>query len=282
MDRKAVRRRIAASRFARAAALPMRISQVSKFNARNIERSLHWLLTSREHTNYTYDLEERNIDYLAWWCAEITNTNVEQCAQWIMELESDDDLRSRITALTNSAERRGLSDSTQKFGRRAGWYCLVRALKPKHVVETGTDKGLGSLVLARALERNSRGRLTTIDINQDSGYMLRNLAGTPEVTRLIGDSIQLIQSQVGPVDFFIHDSDHSYEHEFSEFRAIEPLLTSNAIVLSDNSELTSALSDFAMLRKWHFSYFAESPANHWYPGGGIGAAWAGFPNEVSQ
>ena len=34
------------------------------------------------------------------------------------------------------------------YGRRLGWYALVRALKPRTVVETGADKGLGSCVLA--------------------------------------------------------------------------------------------------------------------------------------
>ncbi len=76
-----------------------------------------------------------------------------------------------------------LADTHAKYGRRIGWYALVRALKPKNVVETGTDKGLGTLVIAAALMRNGTGRLTSIDINPAAGYLLSGPYA--EVTDLI-------------------------------------------------------------------------------------------------
>ena len=71
-----------------------------------------------------------------------------------------------------------------------GWYALVRALKPAHVVETGTDKGLGTVVLAAALRRNNRGQVTTIDTNPDSGYLIQGVY-QPFVNRRMGDSLSV-------------------------------------------------------------------------------------------
>jgi predicted O-methyltransferase YrrM len=45
-------------------------------------------------------------------------------------------------------------DVVVEFGRRLGWYILVRSQKPRIIVETGVDHGVGSLVLTSALLRN--------------------------------------------------------------------------------------------------------------------------------
>lgn len=271
MDSVRLRRKLAASRWARVAAFPVRAGQVTRFNALNIAASTKWLFTSREHTNYTYHLTSKNLDYLAWWCSVVSGTSIAKCRTWIDEINTDDELKTRIARSTSKALRRGLSDDVPRFGRRAGWYCLVRATEPEHVVETGTDKGIGSLVLARALERNGHGRLTTIDINEDSGYMLAE-APAGLISRRIGDSVSIIR-ELEDINLFLHDSDHSHVHEAAEFEAVSPCLAPGALVLSDNSELTSALSDWAGTTNRRFLYFAEEPLDHWYPGGGIGASW---------
>ena len=36
-----------------------------------------------------------------------------------------------------------------------GWYSLIRATRPKIVIETGVDRGLGTAVIAAALKRNA-------------------------------------------------------------------------------------------------------------------------------
>jgi predicted O-methyltransferase YrrM len=55
------------------------------------------------------------------------------------------------------------------LGRRVAWYALIRIYKPKVIVETGTDKGIGSLVIQKALEKNGYGTLYTLDIDRYSG-----------------------------------------------------------------------------------------------------------------
>jgi hypothetical protein len=39
------------------------------------------------------------------------------------------------------------------------------------------------------------------------------------------------------------------------------------------------LSDFAARTRRRFLFFKEQPANHWWPGDGIGAAWSQADNE---
>lgn len=202
----------------------------------------------------------------------VTGASAKECSAWIAEALSDEDLKKHVRTAVDRSDRRGLADLDVRIGRRAGWYAVIRALRPEHVIETGTDKGLGSVVIAAALLRNGRGRLTTMDINPVAGYFISGRYS--EVTSLvIGDSIARLNSLPHDIGLFIHDSDHSAEHEKRELEAVEPALISDARVLSDNSHATDSLLDWAELTGRRFLYFQERPESHWYPGAGIGAAW---------
>lgn len=187
------------------------------------------------------------------------------------EIERDEALRSHIRSATQSSDLRHLADLEPRYGRRIGWYAFVRALRPEHVVETGTDKGLGSCVLAAALLANGSGRLTTIDINDSSGYLITGAYA--EVTdRVINDALRVLPN-LHNVGLFLHDSDHTQDHEENEFKAVSPGLAPGGFVLSDNSHCSERLPKWAEDTGRHFAFFREDPAKHWYPGGGIGAAW---------
>ncbi len=267
-----LKKRLAESRLAPAAVFPGRAKLVAKHNAAEVRESARWLVRSREHTNFTYDLTPRNREHLAWWVSAVSGVDVADARGYIRELDEDADLRSHIETGTANSPRRRVANSEVLYGRRAGWYALTRALRPAHVMETGTDKGLGTCVFAAAILRNGEGRLTTLDINPNSGYLLTGKYA--EVTeRLIGDSVAQIRAGSEPVDLFIHDSWHSYEHELAEFEAVAPRLAEPALVLSDNAEVTDALVDWSNARGRRFLYFGEEPVDHWFPGGGIGASY---------
>jgi predicted O-methyltransferase YrrM len=274
MDVVALRRRVARTRLAPLAAFPVRLSSVVRHNARTAGRSARWLVGSREHTNYTYDLTPRNLEHLAWWVALVTGEPVDRARGWIAEANEDTDLRAHVRETTARASRRGLADTTVRYGRRLGWYALVRAVRPERVIETGTDKGLGSVVLAAALLRNGSGRLSTLDVNPESGYLISGRYAEV-VDRVIGDSVETLAAGREPVDVFLHDSLHTFEYETAEFTAVQPRLSAGALVLSDNAHESDALAAWAERTGRQFSFFAEQPAGHWYPGDGIGAAW--FP-----
>jgi predicted O-methyltransferase YrrM len=272
-----LRRAIARTRFARLAAFPTRTARVARHDARVIGASVRWLFTSREHHNYTYDLTPLNRTHLAWYVAQLCDAPVAAVRDWFAELEGDEALRRHIEAATAASSRRGIADRIVRYGRRIGWYAIVRARKPAHVVETGTDKGLGTCVLAAALLRNAaeghQGRVSSMDINPDAGYLVAAEPWSTVADLVAGDSVASIRALTTPVDLFLHDSDHSAAHERAELEAVEAKLAPGGLLLSDNVTSTNVLPGYAEATGRRFLAFTERPARHWYAGDGIGAAW---------
>jgi Methyltransferase domain len=268
-----LRSRIATSSLARGAAVPLRTMMVARYDARVIGRSIDWLVRSRETTNFTYDLASLNRDQLGWFVSTITGADIGQVRVWMQELEDDKALAGHLTKGMSSNPRRGICAREPRWARRLGWYAIVRAVQPDHVVETGTHLGLGSCAIAAALLRNGRGRLTTIDIDPNAGYLI----GGPWADVIecrTGSSVKQL-AELADVDIFLHDSLHTYEYETAELAAVELNLRPDAIILSDNAHESSALSDWAERSGRQYLFFKEQPLGHWWPGDGIGAAWRG-------
>jgi predicted O-methyltransferase YrrM len=272
-----LRRAVSRSRIAPLATFPQRAARVLRHDAGVVAASARWLVTSREHHNYTYDLTALNRDHLAWFVAMICDTPVPVIRDYLAEIAADDALRTHIRTTTASAARRGLADRQVRYARRVGWYAIVRARKPAHVVETGVDKGLGTSVLAAAVLRNIEeghpGRVTAIDINPEAGYLVRTGVWSTVVDLVYADSVATLAGLDRPVDMFLHDSDHSVEHERREFATVETHLSPGALLLTDNVTKTPVLSEYAEKTGRRFLAFTERPAGHWYPGDGIGAAY---------
>ncbi|MET7951339.1 class I SAM-dependent methyltransferase [Micromonospora sp. NPDC005324] len=277
MDATQLRRAIARTPLAPVAAFPKRLARVARHDAKVLRASARWLVTSREHHNYTYELTKLSRHHLTWFVSVVCDIPVQQVRGYVAEIESDDVLRHHIEQATATAARRGLADKNVRYARRVGWYAIVRATRPTHIVETGVDKGLGTCVLASALLRNAQeghpGRVTSLDINPEAGYLARVAPWSEVVDLVIGDSIASIGALDRPVDLFLHDSDHSRAHEKREFDAVEPKLAPGAILLTDNVTSTNVLAEQAERTGRRFLAYRESPANHWYPGDGIGVAW---------
>jgi hypothetical protein len=235
-----------------------------------------WLVTSREDTNYTYDLDPLYEQYLAAFVAVVAGCPTAEVLGYFRELHEDAALRRHVRAVTEAHPEGAFADAEARYGRRLGWYALVRATKPRVVVETGVDKGLGSVVLCAALLRNraegAPGAYYGTDINPQAGYLLQGpYAETGRI--LYGDSLASLEALEGPVDLLINDSDHSADYEGREYAVVAPKLSERAVVLGDNAHVTDELYRFARRTGRHFLFFHEQPYKHWYPGGGIGAAF---------
>ncbi|BCJ58241.1 O-methyltransferase [Micromonospora endophytica] len=277
VDAVKLRRALARTRLAPVAAFPKRLATVARHDAKVLRVSARWLVGSREHHNYTYDLTKLSRSHLCWFVSVVCDLPVAQVRAYLAEIESDDELRRHVTSATASAARRGLADKQVRYARRVGWYAIVRARKPRHIVETGVDKGLGSCVLAAALLRNAAeghpGRVSSIDINPEAGYLARTAPWSDVIDLVIGDSVESIEALDRPVDLFLHDSDHSGKYERREFEAVEAKLAPGAMLLTDNVTHTNVLAKHAEGTGRRFLAYRETPANHWYPGDGIGVAW---------
>lgn len=251
--------------------------RVAKHDARVLGTSARWLFTSREHHNYTYDLTKISREHLAWFVATGCEVPVARVREYFAEIEGDDGLRRHIEDALAASPRRGLADREVRYARRIGWYAIVRARKPAHVVETGVDKGLGTVVLAAALLRNAGegqpGRLTSLDINPEAGYLAAAAPWNAVIDLVIGDSLASIAALDRPVDLFLHDSDHHVVHERREFGAIEKHLAPGAMLMTDNVTMTNVLAEHAERTGRRFLAYRETPADHWFPGDGIGLAW---------
>jgi len=235
-----------------------------------------WLVTSKETANFTYDLEERNQRYLASMIADVMGARFGDVMGYIREIETDQGLRAHIAAATARSDRAFMADKEVRFGRRIGWYAIARLTKPKVVVETGVDKGLGSCVLTSALRLNGKeghpGRYIGIDINPKAGYLLSGeYADYGSI--VYGDSVESLRKLDERVDLYVNDSDHSAEYEALEYRTIATKLADRAIVLGDNSHVTDKLLEFSLAHGRNFVFFQERPRDHWYPGAGIGISY---------
>jgi hypothetical protein len=251
-------------------------SYVARYYWPRLRVGLSWLWQSRETSNFTYDLTPRNELHLAQLLTLITGCSPQQISTYFDELRHDVSLRNAIVDCVKRLDWQGGYDPVARYGRRIGWYALVRATKPKVVIETGVEKGMGAMVLCAALLRNleegAAGRYYGTDIDHGAGMLFcEPYRSMGEI--LYGDSIESLSSLQETIDIFINDSDHSADYEGREYRVIAPKLTERAIIVGDNAHVTDELLKFSNESGRKFLFFREEPANHWYLGAGIGLSF---------
>ncbi len=271
--------------FGRLALIPVRLAWGLTHPLRQAGQVVRWAFQSKEYYNHSYHLTRLNRDYLVSYIAVVSGHPEAVIDQYVRELEQDETLREQLRDLTRRSRDRHNCDVEPRYGRRLGWYALVRATRPRVVVETGVDRGLGTAVLAAAMKRNADdgfpGLVHATDIVPECGHLL----GEPgkRFCRIhLGDSVETLKRFTEPVDLFLHDSDHREEYEWAEFLAIEPRLHAGSIVMSDNSQQSPKLREFARRLNRPFLYFQDQPAGHWWPGDGIGAAFVPGVKTVFQ
>lgn len=122
-------------------------------------------------------------------------------------------------------------------------HSLVLAFKPMRVLETGTGKGLSTIALAAALQRNGSGHLWTLENNtgamQQAESSLQSLETdlSPYVSFVAADSLAYLEAlQGGPFDFVFYDSLISLRHREFQLMLERSLLSAQALcVFHDTS-----------------------------------------------
>jgi predicted O-methyltransferase YrrM len=133
-------------------------------------------------------------------------------------------------------------------------YMAIRALQPEIVVETGVANGVSSAHILLALQKNGRGALHSVGLNDPHYLPVGKPLGwiVPESLKsrwnlLIGDSRGLLPSllaKLGTIDVFIHDSLHTYDHMLWEYRTAFPYLRPGGLLFSDDAAWNSAFPEF--------------------------------------
>ncbi len=241
-----------------------------------LKKVIDWCIYSRERENYTYELTQANIAHLISWVKIILSCSYEQANTWINEIINNTALKTYYRSYISQLDTKYF-DLDLRYGRRMGWYSLVRGLKPKLVVETGVHLGIGSCVISAALEKNMQegfpGKYIGIDNNPYAGALFLNSPYKHIGEIIIGDSLEILRTIDCKIDLFISDSDHSLSHEAKEYKLVSSKLSSNSMILSDNAGGNTNLLDFANETNRDFLYFKEIPLNHMHKGAGIGVAW---------
>lgn len=148
-------------------------------------------------------------------------------------------------------------------------YKIIRENSPDTVVETGVCNGVSTYAVLRALEEESKGNLTSIDLpekvdeqdiehwsgkggavippGKESGWIipdnLRNRWSFIE-----GDSnfrLPEVLEDKENIDIFIHDSEHSYQTMMLEFCIAWKKLKEGGLLICDDWTWNSAFRDFA-------------------------------------
>ena len=143
---------------------------------------------------------------------------------------------------------RGVGDPMGRTDRLT-LYAAIRSSRPSVVVETGTAAGASAVYILTALERNQRGRLISVDASGERENVGRLI---PDELRnrlqlLSGDSLVLLPSVTESgttVDFFVHDSLHTYTHMMAEYEWAYSNAGSRCVLCSHDILMTNAWPHF--------------------------------------
>jgi predicted O-methyltransferase YrrM len=127
-------------------------------------------------------------------------------------------------------------------------YLLVRASRPQIAVDTGVLYGASTAHILAAMADNGSGELHSIDIGRDPREPPHEFFIPPHLQSrwelIIGDSrekLPRLLRRCGNLDFFYHDSLHTWEHMLWEYGTALPYLTERGLLASDDVENAPSL-----------------------------------------
>lgn len=148
-------------------------------------------------------------------------------------------------------------DDSASEGEKMLLYWLIRELKPKVVIETGTHKGLATLYMAHALVDNGQGHITTYDPFEwnQLGNFAKFLELMPYITYKQLPGKDMTEQQI---DFAFIDGFHGFKDVFDEIRVLMPRLAKNAIVIfhdcwpteTGGIDVNGAIESFGLKNVW--------------------------------
>lgn len=134
-------------------------------------------------------------------------------------------------------------------------YGIVRAIKPKYCIETGTHKGLSSCYIGQALQDNGFGLLETcdpVDLMQDAAIASAGLSDRVKFHMRRGVDMHV----AAPIEFLFIDGFHGKTDVMDEFVYFRPLLSENAIVVFHDCDLVEhcgvnqAITELDLMTVW--------------------------------
>jgi predicted O-methyltransferase YrrM len=127
-------------------------------------------------------------------------------------------------------------------------YVIVRAAKPRNVIETGVLYGASSGHILAALAKNGEGTLHSIELGRElrepphDFFVPSDLKGRWNL--ILGDSrreLPELVSRLPAVDLFHHDSLHTFDHMTWEFETVFPYLAQGGVLSSHDVAIAHSL-----------------------------------------
>lgn len=151
-----------------------------------------------------------------------------------------------------------------------GLFALVRERRPKVLVETGVCNGVSTAVLLAALARNAEGHLYSLDLPEHTetsyppgsfwegklgavvprgrppGWLVPECLRSRWTLRLgrSQEALPPLLAELGDIDFFLHDSEHSFECMSFEYRLAWRHLRPGGVLVSDDTTWNTAFAEF--------------------------------------
>jgi hypothetical protein len=186
---------------------------------------------------------------------EVTDCRARKIRRFLDEPFDDAEFAQHIRQTRDLHGRASISTADLYAKKVLIQYAIVRALKPELVVETGIANGVSSSYLLLAMEKNRKGHLHSIEVD-DSHVLLEGRGPgwiVPEPLRIrwsihMGPSELILPNllKVLPLlDIFVHDSLHTYAHMMLEFETAFPRLKPGGILLADDAMWNAAFPTFA-------------------------------------
>ena len=150
-------------------------------------------------------------------------------------------------------------------------YVMTRLIQPKVVIETGVAAGVSSAFILKALADNGLGILYSIDVPQkyytpppELSARFINPKTEPLTEEQVGfavpkdikdiwvlklgkssDILHGLLKEVGNINMFLHESEHSYRNMMFEFTTAWDFLTSPGLLVSHDISWNNSLYDFS-------------------------------------
>ena len=146
-------------------------------------------------------------------------------------------------------------------------YIMTRVLKPEIVIETGVFEGYSSFSILSAMEKNNKGFLYSIDLpspflppGKQPGWIVPEHLRKQWNLRLgkSSDLLPRLLEDVKKVDIFLHDSEHSYENMYWEYKTAWGYIRKGGLLLSHDVSQNAAFKDFAKHASEGYHYMLKN------------------------
>lgn len=148
------------------------------------------------------------------------------------------------------------NDDSAAEGERMLLYWLIRELKPKTVIETGTHRGLTALYMAHALYDNRQGHLVTCDPNAEY-KQVNYFKMFPELMPyLTYQPVKGKDLDVQGIDFAFIDGFHEKEAVLEEIEMLKTKMSKTCVVVfhdcwyNGNEGVNEALEESGLTSLW--------------------------------